>query len=136
MDTTRVRCTIGLEAARRRLDRWRETHRARSPLPESLWAVAIKLAGKVGLNRAAKALRLDYYSLKKRCEQASVANSNSKAESERPAFLELPVPASAEHYECLMELENASGAKMRVHLKGSAATELAAVCRSFWDLPS
>jgi hypothetical protein len=136
MGTTQIRCKVGLEAARRRFDRWRQRHHFRSRLPESLWAAAIKLAGTAGLNRTAKALRLDYYSLKKRCEQASVAGPVLCAERGRPTFLELPAPVSAGGCECLMELENASGAKMRVHLKGIAVPDLAALSRSFWNLQS
>jgi len=34
--------------------------------------------------------------------------------------------------ECTLELENAGGAKMRVHLKGVEAPDLAALARSFW----
>jgi hypothetical protein len=32
-----------------------------------------------------------------------------------------------------MELENAAGAKMRVHLKGMASPDLAALSQSFWN---
>jgi hypothetical protein len=46
-------------------------------------------------------------------------------------FLELVPPLSAS--ECLLELENAAGAKMRVHLKGVASPDLAALSRSFWN---
>jgi hypothetical protein len=38
--------------------------------------------------------------------------------------------------ECTVELENATGVKMRVHLKGGAVADLAAVCRALWNLPS
>ena len=37
------------------------------------------------------------------------------------------------HCECTLELENAGGAKMRVHLKGIATPDLAALSRSFWN---
>ena len=49
------------------------------------------------------------------------------------AFWELPLPASAGDCECTLELEDAAGAKMRVHLKGVATPDLAALSRSFWN---
>ena len=48
-----------------------------------------------------------------------------------PAFLEL-APA-ADRGECTVELEDASGAKMRVHLMGVPMPDLAALSRSFWN---
>jgi len=35
-----------LEAVRRRFDRWRKAHRPRSRIPDALWSVAVKMAGK------------------------------------------------------------------------------------------
>jgi hypothetical protein len=55
----------------------------------------------------------------------------SKAEVVAP-FFEL-VPPISTATECVVELENAAGAKMRVHLKGVASPDLAALSRSFWD---
>jgi len=55
-----------LEELQRRFERRRRTHKARSRISEPLWAAAVKLAGRYGLHRTAKALRVDYYSLKKR----------------------------------------------------------------------
>jgi len=39
-----------LENTRRRLERWRQRHQAPTPLPESLWAEAVKLAGRYGVS--------------------------------------------------------------------------------------
>ena len=133
-----------LEELRRRLEGWRGTHRVRSRIPEGLWAAAVKAAARYGLHRTARALRLEYYSLKKRVEQhASIAvDPPRKAVARRrrnlgvtarpePTFLELaPV---ADRCECTLELEDAAGAKMRVSLKGAAMPDLVALGRSFWN---
>ena len=132
MGTKRIRgLPARLERLRRRFERWRGTHKARSRIPEPLWASAVKMAGTYGLNRTARALRLDYYAFKKRIERqpATALNSSERAAS---TFLELPLPASAGACECTLELENAGGATMRVHLKGVATPDLAALSRSFW----
>jgi hypothetical protein len=133
MDTKRTRgLPARLERLRRRFERWRGTHKARSRIPEPLWGSAMKMAGTYGLNRTARTLRLDYYAFKKRIERQPATAPNL---SERTAstFLELPLPASAGDCECTLELENAGGAKMRVHLKGAATPDLAALSRSFWN---
>jgi len=147
MGTKRTRRLPGpLEELRRRFERWRRTHQARSRISEPLWAAAVKLAGRYGLHRTAKALRVDYYSLKKRIERDAVsagarqhtASSASKAPAKGAGarFLELPAAAWPGGGECTLELEDAGGAKLRVHLKGFAAPDLAALSRSFWQSES
>jgi len=59
--------SIGLEQTRRRITRWRETRTHRgAPMPAPLWTAAIALARQHGLYTTARALHLDYGSLKKR----------------------------------------------------------------------
>lgn len=130
-----------LEAVRRRFEVWRRRRKVRSRIPEPLWAAAVKVAGTYGIHRTAKALRVDYYGLKKRVErQAAIADAGQKTAvtaSKVPAgstFLELPAPAWPGCGECTLELEDAGGAKMRVHLKGFEAPDLAALSRSFWQV--
>jgi hypothetical protein len=100
----------------------------------------VKLAGRYGIHRTAKALRVDYYALKKRVEPNAViagAQQSSTASASKMAaraeFLELPAATWPSVGECTMELEDASGAKLRVHLKGLPAPDLAALSRSFWQ---
>jgi hypothetical protein len=47
-------------------------------------------------------------------------------------FVELAPCLSGGVRECILELEHPGGAKMRVHLKGVEAPDLAALTRSFW----
>jgi len=117
-----------LKNLRRRFERWRRTRKVRSRIPEPLWAAAVESAGRYGIHRTATALRVDYYALKKRAEQNAAAAGSTAAEAE---FLELPAAAWSGVGECAMELEATDGAKLRVHLKGFAAPDLAALSRSF-----
>jgi hypothetical protein len=121
-----------LEIVRRRFERWRQTRKQRSRVPDSLWAMAVELADTYGVHRTARALRLDYYSLKKRTEAESAAGSGS-TENAVATFLELPRPASASPCQCTLECEDASGARMRVHLTSETPPDLAALSRSFWN---
>ncbi len=131
------RLPAGLEGVQRRFERWRRTHKARRRIPGWLWAAAVRAAGTCGLHRTSKALRLDYYSLKERVEQQAAADLEERAAA--PKFLEVAPPAehgsaavAAGACECTMELEDAGGAKLRVHLRGVATPDLAALGRSFW----
>jgi len=104
---------------------WRQTRRSGQRIPESLWKSAVKLAGRHGLNRTAQALNLDYYSLKKRVDEAS-----SPAKS---AFVELPSSPLSIISECVIELEDATGCLMRVHVRGQDLPDVLALSRDFWN---
>jgi hypothetical protein len=123
---------VPLERLRQRFDRWRSTHRVRSRLPEPLWRSAVRMAGRYGLNRTAKTLRLDYYVLKEHIEQDRVAIADVP-KKESAAFVELTSSPFVGICDCTLDFENAGGAKMRVQLKSSAMPDLAALSRSFWD---
>ncbi len=121
-----------LEAVRRRFEEWRRTRTGRSRIPDALWTAAVQAAGQYGLHRTIQALRLDYYALKKR-----VADAASDREPDREAvasFIELPASVSGGASECIVELEDPGGAKMRLHLKGGAVPDVTALARSFWGV--
>jgi hypothetical protein len=123
-----------LEGLRQRFEGWRRTRKLRGRIPEPLWAAAVKLAGRYGIHRTAKALRVDYYSLKKRVEGAPAATASMVPVGAAGAtFLEVPPPAWPGCGECTLEWEDAGGAKLRVHLKGFEAPDLAALSRGFWQ---
>jgi hypothetical protein len=92
------------------VESWRRTHRSRS-----------------GVSRTAAVLGLDYYGLKKRAEGAA-----SEAQASGPAFVELPTPVLAGK-QCLFELDNGTGATMRVQLTGYDAADVEALARGFWS---
>lgn len=96
-----------LEEVRRRLERSRRTRKPRSRIPDSLWAAAVKIASSYGVNRTAKVLRLEHYSLKKRVEQISAAAPGVPERSDGTTFLELAPPVQTGSGECTLELEDA-----------------------------
>ena len=129
-----------LEGVRQRFERWRQTRKHGSRIPDSLWASAVKMARSYGIHRVAMVLRLDYYSLKERVEQQSIVAPDPPKRTAATTFLEL-APATNRGFitapvggcECTLEFENAGGAKMRVHLKGAQTPDLASLSRSFWN---
>jgi hypothetical protein len=90
-----------------------------------LWELAVRLVATHGLHRTAHILKLDYYSLKERVEAAAHGKKNGSA------FIELP-PVPAPIQECVIECEG-DAVRLRLHLKGYSAAEIATVGRSFRD---
>lgn len=125
--------TAGLESVQRRFERWRRTRRSHSRIPASLWASAVKVAGTCGVCRTARALRLDYYTLKRRVEEKAAESPAVAAQGMVATFLELAPPVSAASGECAVELENAGGTKLRIWLKGIEAPDVATLGRSLWS---
>lgn len=121
-----------LESTRRRFERWRQTRPPKSRIPEPLWVAAARMAEKYGLARTASVLRLDYYGLKKRLDQNPDHGLQTPAAVAKATFIELPAPVRPATAECVVELEDGTGAKMRIHLKGAETPDLAALSRSFW----
>ena len=120
-----------LSEARCQLDHWRSQQpNKRTRLPKELWQQAVVLAKEHGLNKTARALGLKYYSLKKHLE--ATATDKSKPAEARREFLELlPSPVTSPSIECTIELEDGSGATMRMHIKGARITDLASFACGF-----
>jgi hypothetical protein len=148
MNTGRAKeLPAGLEGLRQGFEEWRETREAHARIPDSLWASAMLAAGRYGLSKTATALRVNYYALKKRLAAKRAASGGvvrNRGEARNAAtagagaegtsrFIELPRLALSDSGECLVAWEDASGAKMRVRLRGVGIPDLAALGRSFWD---
>jgi hypothetical protein len=122
-----------LESGRREFEQWRRGRKLHTPIPEWLWARAVKLAGKYGVSRTARILRVGYYSLQERVERARACSPAPSPTGCKPAFLELAVSSAAGTGECLVEWEDPTGAKMRIQLKGVQVPDVVALSRSFWE---
>jgi hypothetical protein len=117
-----------LRRAQGRFQAWRKRRQVGERIPQPLWAMAARLAGTHGVSRTAAALGLDYYSLKQRVEPAG---SNSQPNG--PAFVEVsPTPLIAVRH-CRLELDNATGARLRMELVGYDAADLEVLVRGFRD---
>ncbi len=134
-----------LESVRLRFEQWRRTRDGYSRIPEPLWTSAVKLAGAYGLCRTARTLGLDYNTLKRRVASANPHGSpgqkpdRQKMVGQEPAtaFVELALPAPACSPECILDLENPHGTKMRIRLNGRQNLEVvAAVSRVFFGAAS
>jgi len=121
---------IALSRTRSQLDRWRSRHRKRTRLPKELWRQAAALAREHGLNKTARALGLDYYSLKKHLEE--MTNEKVIPARAEPDFIELLGGAMTPGgVECTIEWADGGGSTLRMHIKGAGLSELASLAGVF-----
>ena len=133
MDTRKARdLPARLEGVRRRFERWRRTRKAHARIPDSLWASAAIMADAYGISRTANVLAVNYQVLKKHLGHKTAGAGRTEAEG-GARFVELAPFAPSSPCECLLELEDVSGAKMRVRLQGVGMPDLAALGQSFWN---
>jgi hypothetical protein len=112
-----------LAGVQRNIAQWRQRHRPRARIPEQLWREAADLARAHGVNRTARALRLDYYSLKKRT--AAAAGPGKRI----PGFVEILPGGMPAGSECMIEVEDPGGAKLRIRLQGGGLPDVATLVR-------
>ena len=121
-----------LARARERIEDWRKTRTERR-MPEPLWNSVVKLAGRYGIHATSKALRVNYEHLKKRVK---AAGSEAPEVRSTPSFVEVLPGGSSSTPECVVEIENPRGTKMRIHFKGTGAADLSTLGRLFWGAES
>ena len=121
-----------LSLAAERLAGWRRGRKRGDRIPAALWGAAVELAGRHGVNRTAKTLRLDYYHLKKRVKEKTSPLAGPRQSGVDCRFEELPASAFASPLECVIQFENSGGARLRIEWRGSTAPDVAALGRDFW----
>lgn len=133
-----------LKLAQEQFEEWRRTRQSRT-IPEPLWSLAVELAVEHGSFRTARALRLNSAALKKRLDSTS-GDTPSKTVSKgrtwpsiaggEPAFIAVdasPTPPRTGSCEGSVEIESASGARMRIEWRrGEAPPDLLALGRSLF----
>jgi hypothetical protein len=116
-----------LAQGRSQFQAWRASRKRGRRIPQTLWALAVRLVKMHGVSRTAMALGLDYYRLKKQAEKTA-----DQSQSISPVFVELPSPIVGGK-QGLFELDNGAGARMRVQLMGYDAADVTAILRNFWS---
>jgi hypothetical protein len=116
-----------LAQGRSQFQAWRASKKLDRRIPQTLWALAVRLVKTHGLSRTATALGLDYYRLKKQAEETA-----DQPQSSSTSFVELPSPVVVGK-QGVFELDNGAGARMRVQLLGYDAADVVALLRNFWS---
>ena len=118
---------------------WRAVRKLGMRIPPELWSAAVEMVAVYGACRVAGELNLDYDMLKQR---VALAGGKVTTTELAPQFVELfaapagALPAhSALQPECVVEMANARGARMRVELSGQGLGGLSALCSAFLGSP-
>lgn len=120
-----------LENIRRQFKKWRAEKRSkRARIPEELWQSAVKLTPDYSIHRVSRVLHLNHTALKQRALSAGSKNELKKEAG--CTFIEVDVE-KASTAECIVELEDGTGAKMKMHLKEATAGHVFAACGAFWQ---
>jgi len=121
-----------LESVQYQFEKWRENRKShREPIPENLWTAAISLCSQYGINQVSRALHLSYMSLKEKIPGMKSVSKKRKATS--PFFVELDCQRSFPASECIIEMENTDGSKMRMSFKGRTDLDLLELGKAFWS---
>jgi len=117
-----------LAQAKRKFEQWRRTPGPRERIPERLWRMAVAAAAVAGVSATAAQLRLNATELRKRMRAAA----DGRVREEAARFVELPFVGAAPEPECILEAEEPTGTKLRIHLKGGATAQALSLGRMLW----
>jgi hypothetical protein len=127
-----------LTQLKERFATWRAVRKLGMRIPPELWAAAVEMVGVHGACRVAGELNLDYDMLKQR---VALAGGKVTTTELAPRFVELfaasgAMPAqSVSKPQCVVELANGRGARMRVELNGHGLVSLSTLCGEFLAAP-
>ncbi len=119
-----------LDELRGQIEDWRENRKAPGPMAVELWDEAVVLARKFGVCRIARALTLDYTSLRKRVEKVPERGLV------KPTFVHLPMTVAPEMAPsatpgAMIEITTPDGARLHIHLEAGRGMEAAGIVAAF-----
>lgn len=117
-----------LAEVKEQFKKWRRTRDSPHPIPTHLLEAAISLSSNYSIRQISEDLLVDY-------EDLTRVRPKKKKETKRvgpPTFIELEYEAPVALSECVVEMEDGSGAKMRMHFRGKTDFDLLELGRSFW----
>jgi hypothetical protein len=123
-----ARTPASLEAAKRRFEAWRRRQRWLGRIPKELWRIAVETAAVHGVDATARVLLVSPTRLK----QLMGAPSHAEPGVRVPQFVEIPPLPVGPPAECTLELEDSSGRKLRILLKGQATSQAVALGQLLW----
>ncbi len=109
---------------------WRRTRKSPRPIPEKLWQAAVSLTATHSISQISKELVLDYSALKKR---VPIKKKSTAKKTSTPSFIELNLEPPTAESECMVEMQDTLGAKMRMHFRGKPDFDLLELAKVFWS---
>jgi hypothetical protein len=123
-----------LEEVQRQFDSWRKSGKHRTLIPPRVWNAAVSLAGRYSTHKISTTLRLNYTQLRKRISLAGAAEKTVASPPSMPFadFVEYSV-CPPHKPQCLIEMENRHGDKMRIFVSVESSPDLLRLGKSFWS---
>ena len=140
-----------LESIRYQFEQWRKSRKnRRERIPENLWSAAVRLRDQYSVNQISRTLRLNYTDLMKRiptslqsCLSKTARSQGTHREKRKAytkrnrlspaAFIEVDWQKGFPSSECIIEMEDTYGSKMRMSFKGHANLDLLELGKTFWS---
>ena len=108
---------------------WRRTRKSPRPIPEQLWEAAVGLTANHSISHISKELVVDYSALKKR---VLIKKKDGADKMSPTGFIELNLEPPAAVSECIVEMQDLLGSKMRMHFRGKTDFDLLELAKAFW----
>ncbi len=109
---------------------WRRTRKSPRPIPKKLWQAAVSLTGMYSISQISNELVVDYSAVKKR---VPIKKKSTADKRNPPDFIELNLEPPASVSECMVEMQDPLGAKMRMHFRGKPDCDLLELAKAFWS---
>ena len=124
--------THSLEGLQQEFNNWRQKRQKRGRIPEELWDGAIRAVQENPPGRVSRVLGLSYQQLKRRIQAGAAHRANRNRASK---FVELNIgQLSLAGVECVVEVEEANGAKMKVQIKNANGFTPVELVRAFLEM--
>lgn len=117
-----------LSEVKEQFKNWRRTRKNPLPIPAKLLKAAISLTANYTVRQLSEELIIDYGDLKQACKKTKKVGKKVPPTT----FIELDFQQPATKSECIVEMENILGAKMRMHFRGQADMDLLELAKAFW----
>ena len=121
-----------LEEVQKQFENWRRERKKGGRIPQRLWQAAAGLSDRHSAGRIATALALDHGRLKQRIAEPGCFGG----ESQRPVGTEIEfvsIGALPTAHADVVELEDGSGRRLKVHLVGAGSARLIEVAKALWE---
>ena len=110
---------------------WRRNRKSPRPIPDKLWQAAVSLTATHSISQISKELVLDYNALKSR---VTTKKKNTTTKMSPAGFVELNLePPAAVSAECIVEMQDSLGSKMRMHIRGKTEFDPIQLAQAFWS---
>ena len=125
------KCTV-LDEVKQKFQTWRETRVRGTRIPKELWQAAIDVlhSEDYTLHAVARELRLNQTDLRKHIQRTSPVVKKTSP----PTFIEMNCKVQPSLIsECIVEMEDSSGSKMKMCFRGKTEFDLLELGKSFWS---